>query len=82
MAKKRKTEKRQGQTEVILESEEEWVAYLLTRLFHRMNPAVHQPTAFEVTLLMLEEGLSEENVERYGTLLKATMTVPPTSSVH
>lgn len=51
---------------------EDETAYLLTKLFAIINPAINPGAAYPIVMDMVHDGLGEDNLEMFGELIRAT----------
>lgn len=77
---KKKTTKKRAQPKVESHKVEPFVeitdieeqAFLFTKLFHFVNPAIDEASAYPIVYDLITEGFGHEDVEAWGQLIRAT----------
>lgn len=57
-------------------TEEEYTAFLITKLLAIVNPRIDTERAFPIVYDMVIEGLTDENYDTFGTLIYETAFEP------
>lgn len=55
----------------MLDEELEYASVLLTELLHIVRPSLDRSRAYPIVYDMLDEGLTETNLDEYGQMLRA-----------